>query len=287
MFLFYTTAFPQATSVNMPINRFDLSLNQLSPNSSIRYKSRFGLLPVQMCVDTFSQPQAMARLSQAPPVKLVQSYYECTTTLSAALMASIGNAAATSTLYVGIGWTVFGALFILYLKLRAQRTHSGAIVLTEDIKMDLEATQDSIRRELVFEALMSVVPAAQQAKLQDFRSLFYEQEGEPSQEQREVLERCGVEISQRLLDAEHCQSASHGPRNRRITITLSKPESQSVKSLTGRSDEGSLYLARNNVNDGSSRRLSSHPMSVVLSGIQPPTRSSLSGSNRRSFAHNL
>jgi hypothetical protein len=44
----------------------------------------------------------MARLARIPPIKLIQSYYECTNTLTAAFMASIGYAAATAGLYVSI-----------------------------------------------------------------------------------------------------------------------------------------------------------------------------------------
>ena len=91
-----------------------------------------------MCVDTFSQPKAIARLARIPPIKLIQSYYECTNTLTAAFMASIGNAAATAGLYVSIFWIALGALFLLVIKSRARQTHSGEVALTQENKAALE-----------------------------------------------------------------------------------------------------------------------------------------------------
>jgi len=72
MILFYLYSYQGATSMNTPINKLDLSLRQISPNNTLRVYDGFLRLntAVQMCVDTFSQPQALALLAQAPPVTL-------------------------------------------------------------------------------------------------------------------------------------------------------------------------------------------------------------------------
>ena len=310
MIYFVTKSTALLSSVNTPFNRFDLSLAQLNSNASLVVLDGVGenkrTVPIIMCVDTFSQPQALARLSQAPPIKLVQSYFECTNTLSAAFMASVGNAAATSTLYVGIGWAIFGVIFVFYLNYSA---HSGAVVLTEDTKADLEATQAQIRNELIFEGLRSlseelvrkkvISESAALNRLDSFRPLFYEQHGPPGPEEQEALERVGSEISSRLHQAKQAcanKSAYHGdgriqqadekgssapsasvasyrggddriqPRHR-ISIPLPNAERQS---FTGMHDDPASSDGRRG-----SRRLSAHPMGFVLSSVQPRSRASL------------
>jgi hypothetical protein len=310
MIYFVTKSTALLSSVNTPFNRFDLSLAQLNSNASLVVLDGVGenkrTVPSIMCVDTFSQPQALARLSQAPPIKLVQSYFECTSTLSAAFMASVGNAAATSTLYVGIGWAIFGVIFVFYLNHSA---HSGTMVLTEDTKADLEATQAQIRNELIFEGLRSlseelvrkkvISESAALIRLDSFRPLFHEQHGPPGPEEQEALERVGSEISSRLHQAKQAcanKSAYHGdgriqqadekgssaasasvagyrgsddriqPRNR-TSIPLPNAERQSFTGMHG--DPASSDGRRG------SRRLSAHPMGFVLSSVQPRSRASL------------
>ena len=51
--------------------------------------------PLQMCVDTLSQTIAMQNFATAPPVSLLQSYFECHNTVARATTSAIGSAAGT------------------------------------------------------------------------------------------------------------------------------------------------------------------------------------------------
>ena len=284
---FRTYSAPRKNSVNMPINRFNLNLGQLSPNPSLQINISGVNLPVSMCVDTFSQPQALARLTQAPPVRLIQNYFECTSTLSSALMTSIGNAAASARLYVGLSWAAFGVLFVFLLRLRAKRSHE--IVLTQHAKADIEAAQAQIRNELIYEEFKELrtellrrkVIGESHSRLDSFKPLFYEQRGTPRPEDQEALERVGAEISHRLHQAKQADEKgsaaySNDETGTRPRITLpgdTDKSSSRHQSFTGARNE---YVG--NVDDtgrGGSRRLSVHPMGFVLSSTQPRSRASL------------
>jgi hypothetical protein len=274
-----------ATSVNVPMNRFDLNLGDLSPNGSLVYNSGSAKapiwLPVSMCVDTFSQPQALARLSRAPPVKLIQSYYECTSSLSAALLSSIGNSAASARLYVGLSWAGFGVVFVLVMRFRAKKSH--AVVLTQHNKADIEAAQSQIRRELIYAelkelreeiAILKASPDYAQSRLDSFLPLFLEQRGASGSVDHEALERVGEEISNRLHQARQAEQKHHedGRTQPGSSSTVMKRQS-----FTRARDNHSSSVANGNLQNGreDSRRLSAHPMGYVLSGTQPRTRASL------------
>lgn len=113
---FFTLSATQESSFNVPMNKFDMSLRDISLDSSLQYfdATTRANVTTQMCVDTFSHPQALLKLSNKPPVPLIQGYFECKSTLGAALLESIGNAVATSTLYVSIIWSLLGVVFFLF-----------------------------------------------------------------------------------------------------------------------------------------------------------------------------
>ena len=54
-----------------------------------------GPVPLQMCVDTLSQPNAMQNFANSPPVSLLQAFYECHNTVGKATTSAIGSAAGT------------------------------------------------------------------------------------------------------------------------------------------------------------------------------------------------
>jgi hypothetical protein len=302
MIFLFSLSGPLGTSVNAPMDRFDLSLGQLSPNTSLvvdingtEYGNKYPhMIPVQMCIDTFSQPQALARLSQVPPVRLVQIYFECTSKVSAALMASIGNAAAAARLYVGLSWAAFGVLFAFFLRFRAKQTRE--VVMTQHTKADLEAAQAQIRNELIWEELKELRAEFVRQKtspesflfsrLDNFKPLFYEQHGTPGPEDQEALERVGAEISHRLHQAKQADdkgsaAAYHdGDRiqpHQRVSITLPVPSPAHTFHVTKRQSFTRMRDDDQASSDGrrASRRLSSHPMGFVLSSTQPRSRASL------------
>ena len=215
MILFYMYSYQGQTSMNTPVNRLDLSMRQMSPNKSLKtFNSYLNVnTAVQMCVDTFTQTQAMERLSRAPPVILVQSYYECHLTLQTALMASVGNAAATTGLYVGIIWLVLGAIYAALSKRRAQEDGAGALLLTDVLREDLENAQSALRKEVLYEGLtrlsselvnvqraLNIEPQSQdyRMRLRKLKALFFELDAEPSLNDLQRIAYCGAELSHRL-----------------------------------------------------------------------------------------
>ena len=287
MYFFETYSYTARTSISTPMNKYGVTLRDISPNAStiVRFQTVGLNLTTTMCVDTFSQPVAMARLSETPPVSLEAPYFECKTTILGALTQSTGNAIATSGVSLVFAWSAMGLLFKLVMKMR--RKKEGNILLTVATKKELEAAQTQMRSELLFEGfahLRNSLPASYVAKLESARCLFYNLRPNEklSAEESDGLLVCGQEISSRLL---HAKSLKEGDgavdsnsnlnqhRTRRITISLpSADASPSRKSFVAGESRSSL-------------RLSAHPMDVVLQSLQPPNRASLRGGNvRRSLA---
>jgi hypothetical protein len=248
-----------------------------------------------MCIDTFSQPQALARLAQAPPVTLIQSYYECHLTLQTALMASIGNAVATAGLYVGLIWIVLGIMYSQILKRYRRRKNPNALLLTDELRTDLDHAQGTLRLELIYEGLtrmgselanlqraLNVQPQSQdyRVRLKRLKALFFELRGEPSQNDLEKIAYCGAELSNRL-HADQARSElpdeEETEKDQGLTTDFVANEAFHRKmSQRGAADEGAaLALSKQ---QRSSVRLSvggghHSPASVVLSSMQPPSAS--------------
>lgn len=279
---FYTYSYRATTSVNLPMNQYDVSIDQLNTTTGVlldAFVQPNMNFTLQMCVDTFSQPRALSLLAQQPPVQLVQTYFECRQTPMAAFTASIGNAAATSTLYVSVGWLLFGLLYVGIL--RATR-RDGALVLTHALKDDLESTQSAMRNELLYEALQhlgqrSGVPASFAARVGLMRCLFVEQGEAP----REDWEHCGREISWRL----HAQGAQPVAEDRDSRLQRRSSQSMSPAHLhRGDADAQKRRPSRQGSDGGLefSSRLSlsrtSHPLHAALQALPVP---SLPGGGRR------
>jgi hypothetical protein len=195
---------------------------------------------------------------------------------------------------VGVGWAIFGIIFVFYL---SYSSHSGSVVLTEDNKTYLEATQAQIRNELLFEGLQRLENLSEEllrkrvisesfahSRLDGFKPLFYEQHGTPGPEEQEALERVGAEISRRLAKQTKqaagpdfsCQGNDRILSRQRSSIILHTQGPAYAfavtkrQSFTGTHDEQAGSDGRRG-----SRRLSSHPMGFVLSSTQPRSRASL------------
>jgi len=284
MFFLETFSYTGKTSMNAPMNKYGLALREISPEDNITVPFRsIGInnsigtnlnLSIQMCIDTFSQPDAMAGLTQTPPVSLEAPYFECKNTLLGAITEGAGNAFATSTVISAAIWTIMG---LCYLRLR--KKSDGAVLLTEETKQRLDAVQTQLRSELIFEGfkqLRGFLQPAYVAKLESARCLFYDQESREviTPEDSEGILACGKDISARL----HRAHSPEGPetedspvQRRRITISL--PSAEGRKSIAGE-----VASTR------ASSRLSSHPLGAVLQSLPPPTKASLSGGPRRSLA---
>jgi len=112
MFLYETSGIEGATSVALAINKFYVRLSQFTTGEHVSFQPGPGLPAVnftlQSCVDTISQQDALLKLSATPPVSLVQNYYQCTPTLAGAFTTSIGNASASTALYINLGMLALG-----------------------------------------------------------------------------------------------------------------------------------------------------------------------------------
>jgi hypothetical protein len=170
------------------------------------------------------------------------------------------------------------------------------VVLTQHTKADLEAAQAQIRNELIWEELKELRAEFVRQKtspesflfsrLDNFKPLFYEQHGTPGPEDQEALERVGAEISHRLHQAKQADdkgsaAAYHdGDRiqpHQRVSITLPVPSPAHTFHVTKRQSFTRMRDDDQASSDGrrASRRLSSHPMGIVLSSTQPRSRASL------------
>lgn len=311
MFLFESYSYTARTSVNAPMNKYGLALREISPNQSVtvRYNTAALELPIQMCIDTFSQPEAMALLSKSPPVDLEEPYFECTNTVLGAITASAGNAFAISTIITALAWAILGALLMVLEKRRLAQ--EGTVLLTEETKQQLESVQTQMRSELVFEGFQQLSKFLQPSfvsKLERARCLFYDQ-GEHATEEGDGLLACGQEISLRLASRAESQeegssptsssSVSHHyldglessdqslPRRRTITLQLaaSLDQKHSARSSFTREVESVVSTSSSKA----SSRLALHPTALALNSLQPPTRASITGGVRRSVtgAHQL
>lgn len=246
------------------------ALREISPEheATVTFPGDNLTISMQMCIDTFSQPDAMAGLTQTPPVSLEAPYFECKNTLLGAITQGAGNAFATSTVISAAIWTIMG---LCYLRLRKKR--DGAVLLTEETKQRLDAVQTQLRSELIFEGfkqLRGFLQPAYVAKPESARCLFYDQESREviTPEDCEGILACGKgkDISARL----HRAHSPEGPetedspvQRRRITISL--PSAEGRKSIAGE-----VASTR------ASSRLSPHPLGAVLQSLPSPTKASLS-----------
>ena len=107
-----------------PLNLYNVDQRQVSINTYQEKTYKFikatkqwvstGLKKAKqiMCVDTFFFDDMMTGLSSAPPMPLVQGYYNCHSTLLNAIKTSVGAAAGAASLYTNIAMAaILGAIF--------------------------------------------------------------------------------------------------------------------------------------------------------------------------------
>jgi hypothetical protein len=110
------------------VNSYNVQFGLLS-NQTFYSPVLHGPVPLQMCVDTLSQSLVMSRLGAKPPVSLVQSYFECSNTVSKALTTAIGSAAGSANLYTGIVMSVLGVVVVYVLNtFAARKVHANKYV---------------------------------------------------------------------------------------------------------------------------------------------------------------
>jgi hypothetical protein len=97
-----------------PMNIYNSQLPYLS---NLTHKSKYVnyTIGVSMCHDTFSQKFAFDSFLDRPPVRLVQPYLQCHSTLRKAFIAAVGNANSNATLCCTVGIAILGILVVWYV----------------------------------------------------------------------------------------------------------------------------------------------------------------------------
>jgi hypothetical protein len=109
-----------------PINTYNSQLAYLS-NVTHASESFDFTIRVLMCVDTFSQKVAFDAFVSRAPVQLVQSYFECRSTLKKAFITGVGNAYSNAALCSNVGIAVLGILIVWYVNRQKSIKRNGQI----------------------------------------------------------------------------------------------------------------------------------------------------------------
>jgi hypothetical protein len=99
-----------------PLTPLSLELGDLS---STVFTTSWGYAGYKQvaCINTIYNVDAFTNMSSTPPTQLVESYYECSYTWNQAFITSIGNASASSALYVFCSMFFLLFLFVMSLSL--------------------------------------------------------------------------------------------------------------------------------------------------------------------------
>lgn len=140
--------------LNGPLNSQGVSLASLS-SSSLSLVNPYALdgsskeaLKGLMCQDSLYRADALAKMAETPPVKLVQPYYSCSATPFQAFITSAGLAAANTSLFTTLvlSFVIFGIVFY-FGKFRNVKFVSPAekAEIRNKVEMDLMANAKSLR----------------------------------------------------------------------------------------------------------------------------------------------
>ena len=175
-FVFQLNRYPAQTDVVLAINKHKVTVSSLARNwsaedpdknynFSIQYSQAAGREPVNkaarmlqlprvMCTDSFSKTgDGFFSLAETPPIRLVENYFSCHKLAKGALLASVGNAAASSSLYVGIAWGVAGILYVLVLHLVKPKKQ---LVLTQDVREEMEKGLQELKEDALYAVVASL-----------------------------------------------------------------------------------------------------------------------------------
>ena len=133
----------ETTYTYMGMNKYHVIMSDFSGKKfqDSNYTSNPTMFHKQMmCVDTISQAAAMAKLAAQPPITLVQDYFECSQTLTSAVLSSIGNAAGSAGLYMSVIVGAAGFIFVQCTRLILNLTTGGEVQLL-DIKTKREVLE--------------------------------------------------------------------------------------------------------------------------------------------------
>ena len=104
-----------------PINEHAVLLGSIAKNkvsfylmNNVSYNVNF-LIPEVACEETISLTETFSGIKKAPPVKLIESYYQCSKKFQNSFSSNIGNGSATSKLYVGIIMTILLFVSKMYM----------------------------------------------------------------------------------------------------------------------------------------------------------------------------
>jgi len=141
----------QYQSTVQRINPKDLKFHDLVGNSTISPD----------CRDIISQPEAMDLLAAVPPVNLVNSYYECSKTPSAAFTSALGSALASSTAIMAAAWVVGGWVFV-YFANRYFRLSAFSKLPSLRVKKEIHEAFEETKNETLALLMHEIIAALEQ-----------------------------------------------------------------------------------------------------------------------------
>ena len=130
-------------TLNLPLNKYGVSFSALTTKTLDNPGFGLGYVTQRVCNDMISLGPAMAKLAVTPPVPLIQPYYLCSYTLSAALFSALGSSFSLATLLLTLAFTLFGFFYVRGKNSHILRRDGGAdqsdLLLDKNEKLRLQS----------------------------------------------------------------------------------------------------------------------------------------------------
>ena len=130
-------------TLNLPLNKYGVSFSALTTKTLDNPGYGLGYVTQRVCNDMISLGPAMAKLAVTPPVPLIQPYYLCSYTLSAALFSALGSSFSLATLLLTLAFTLFGFFYVRGKNSHILRRDGGAdqsdLLLDKNEKLRLQS----------------------------------------------------------------------------------------------------------------------------------------------------
>jgi hypothetical protein len=151
--IFETTSDP-AWTLFSSVNKYNVQLGFISNQT-------YDKVPVSMCSDVISIPNAMKQF-ETPPVPLVQSYYDCKKSISDSFFYSFGISYGNAMLVTTIIMVIVGKSFLYYLNLKHSKVVHGSPtplphIIPVAMKEKIKYMTSKKKEELLFKLLDGII----------------------------------------------------------------------------------------------------------------------------------
>lgn len=143
------------------LNKYGLTMSNFAPEGKL------------LCHDIISQHAAISSLAQAPPVNIVNSYFQCSKTTFSAMAGSVGGAIAATGFMISIFWVLFGHLVVWVLKKKLRAT-SGEQLVSKRTKTAVIAACHEVQTDLLLTHLKALTEACDHPTTDHSRGPFVE-----------------------------------------------------------------------------------------------------------------